>query len=243
MKISERQLNILMAIIEQYSEVPSPVGSVNLARLFDVSSSTIRLEMTHLEKMGLIKQPHTSAGRIPTDKGYRVYVNYLNENRQEHCLVPINDRAKQAFAKKIAGSGNHSNLIIRRAVKALSDMTDNLGFATIDNQIYSCGLSNLFSQPDFTNRRELVELSDLIDNLEPWLSEVKPNKSISVFIGAENPIGKQSGASLIISRFNSPFSEQSYIGVLGPTRQSYARVMMAVEQTGRLLEDLLDNAE
>jgi heat-inducible transcriptional repressor len=78
--MTERQVQILAAIIEQYAEIASPVGSVTLAKLFGVSSATIRAEMAKLEEFGFIAQPHTSAGRVPTDKGYRFYVNakYLN---------------------------------------------------------------------------------------------------------------------------------------------------------------------
>lgn len=238
--MTNRQMQILIAIIEEYSEIASPVGSVTLAKLFNVSSATIRLEMAKLEVLGLIAQPHASAGRIPTDKGYRVYVNYLNENRKNEIHPARTDnRVKQAFARQIIGSGEKADLMIRRAVKGLAEMTDNLGFATIGNQIYTCGLANLFNQPDFQEREDLLALSGLIDNLEPWLEEARPNSSINVFIGSENPIGKESGASLIISKFNSPYSSRSYIGVLGPTRQSYAKVMQLVEQTGQLLEEIL----
>ncbi len=240
MKISDRQFKILVEIIEQYSEVAAPVGSVTLAKLFNVSSSTIRLEMSKLEQMGLIEQPHTSAGRIPTDKGYRLYVNHLNANRRDSQPVVTDNRLKQAFAQKIA-AGVKTDKMIRQAVKGLADVTGNFGFATMGDQIYSCGLTNLFNRPDFVDRDDVLALSNLIDNLEPWLRETQPNQSISVFIGSENPIGKQSGASLIISKFNSPYSHRSYIGVLGPTRQSYAKVMSLVEQTGYLLEDLLND--
>ena len=74
MEITSRQAKILAAIIEQYAEIAVPVGSVTLAKLFGVSSATIRSEMARLEDMGLIEAPHTSAGRIPTDKGYRLYI-------------------------------------------------------------------------------------------------------------------------------------------------------------------------
>ena len=88
-------------------------------------------------------------------------------------------------------------------------------------------------------------MASLLDNLEPWLRETAPNDVLNVFIGSENPIGRDSGSSLIISRFNSPYSDHSYIGVLGPTRQSYARVMMLVLEAGRMLEHVLreDNNE
>src|SRR5476651_338457 len=81
--MTPRQARILQAIVEQYAEVASPVGSSLLAKAFDVSSATIRAEMAELERLGFIHQPHTSAGRIPTDKGYRFYVNNLAENDQK----------------------------------------------------------------------------------------------------------------------------------------------------------------
>jgi heat-inducible transcriptional repressor len=78
-----------------------------------------------------------------------------------------------------------------------------------------------------------------LDNLEPWLREAAPNEPLNVYIGSENPIGKTSGASLIISRFRSPYSDRSYIGVLGSTRQSYAKVMRLVRHAGAMLEEVL----
>ena len=77
--MTERQAKILAAIIEQYAELATPVGSVLLAKLFDVSPATMRSEMAKLEEMGYLRQPHTSAGRVPTDKGYRLYVNSIAE--------------------------------------------------------------------------------------------------------------------------------------------------------------------
>src|SRR5262249_58124601 len=78
--MSDRQRQILNAIVEQYAEVASPVGSSLLAKAFGVSSATVRAEMAELERLGYIMQPHTSAGRVPTDKGYRQYVNSLSQS-------------------------------------------------------------------------------------------------------------------------------------------------------------------
>ena len=78
MEMTERQKQILCQVIEEYAETASPVGSVTLAKLFGVSPATVRAEMARLEVLGLIAQPHTSAGRVPTDAGYRFYVNNLD---------------------------------------------------------------------------------------------------------------------------------------------------------------------
>jgi heat-inducible transcriptional repressor len=181
--MTERQQAILLAVVEQYAEVASPVGSNLLAKVFDVSSATVRAEMAELERLGYIDQPHTSAGRVPTDKGYRFYVNHLSEQ------MPSADE--------------------RRGEK------------------------------EFMHPGQVQEVARLLDNLEPWLKEAAPNDPLSVYIGRENPIGRGAGCSLIISRFRSPYSDRSYIGVLGPTRQSYRDVTALVARAGRALEDAL----
>lgn len=235
--MTERQIAILTAIIEQYAEVASPVGSVTLAKLFNVSSATIRSEMAKLEEAGFITQPHTSAGRVPTDAGYRFYVNLLT-NQQEEPAKLI-DRSARAIEARVSTHGTRADRAIRSAVDSLVDLTQNLGLATIGDELYLAGMGNLFSQPEFMGGVHAQNVARLLDNLEPWLREAAPNEPLNVFIGSENPIGKSSGATLIISRFRSPFSDNSYIGVLGPTRQSYARVMRLVRQTGAMLEEVL----
>lgn len=232
--MTERQAKILRAIVEEYAEVASPVGSSLLAKVFEVSSATIRAEMAELEKTGLITQPHTSAGRIPTDKGYRFYVNSVSEMPE----TAIERRAERALTSRVEGGGLPERTI-RNTVDTLVDLTHNLGLATIGSQLYMSGLSNLFGQPEFSSGNQAQEVARLLDNLEPWLHEAAPNKPLSVYIGAENPIGRNSGCSLIISRFRSPYSDHSYIGVLGPTRQSYKGTMGLVQHAGQALEEVM----
>ena len=247
MNITPRQTQILVAIIEQYAEVASPVGSVTLAKLFEVSSATIRSEMAKLEELGLITQPHTSAGRIPTDKGYRFYVNRLTEENQggdEQILLNASNskdnlRGFRAISSRVSAQNDRADHAIRSAVDSLVEITGNLGLATIGDQLYMNGIYNLFSQPEFESGEAVQSVAQLLDNLEPWLREVSPNEPLNVYIGSENPIGKSSGASLIISKFESPFSENSYIGVLGPTRQNYGKVVRLVQKTGEFLEEIL----
>lgn len=232
--MTERQDKILRAIVEEYAEVASPVGSQLLAKIFNVSSATIRSEMAILEKLGFIVQPHTSAGRIPTDQGYRYYVNQTSESGSNEP----SSRGERALTARI-GEGSVPERTIRNTVDTLVELTHNLGLATIGKQLYMSGLSNLFGQPEFIHPAQVQEVARLLDNLEPWLREAAPNKPLSVYIGSENPIGRNSGCSLIISKFSSPYSDKSFIGVLGPTRQSYKKVMSLVENAGQLLERAL----
>ncbi len=247
MKLTTRQEQILFAIIEEYAEIATPVGSVTLAKLFNVSSATIRAEMARLEEAGYIAQPHTSAGRVPTDAGYRYYVNTLAEQpdgveslsqaTSYHEEKPI-ERANRVLEVRI-GSQTRADSAIRGAVDSLVDLTGNLGLATIGDQLYISGIGRLFTQPEFLDSERVQSVAKLLDNLEPWLREAAPGQALNIFIGQENPIGKTSQASLIISRFRSPYSDRSYIGVLGPTRQNYAKVMSLVRCAGVLLEETL----
>ena len=230
MEISERQRQILNSIVEEYAETASPVGSVMMAKLFGVSPATIRAEMARLEALGLIAQPHTSAGRVPTDAGYRLYVNGLEGKEYEH--------AERAIERRVSAQ-TQTDAAIRRAVDSLVELTGNLGLATIDGQLYLAGISRLFTQPEFVDTRRVQAVAKLLDNLEPWLREAAPGQALNIFIGQENPIGRNSEVSLIISKFRSPFSDRSYIGVLGPTRQNYAKAMSLVKYTGRMLEEIL----
>lgn len=235
MTMTDRQQKILSAVVEQYAEVASPVGSSLLAKVFNVSSATIRSEMAELERWGYISQPHTSAGRIPTDKGYRFYVNVLSDSSQG--VLPER-RGEKALAARVQQAGVPERMI-RNAVDTLVELTHNLSIATIGNQLYMSGLSNLFGQPEFINGGQVRQVAQLLDNLEPWLREAAPNEPLSVYIGHENPIGRSAGCSLIICRFSSPFSDSSYIGTLGPTRQSYRDGMTLVARAGQELEEML----
>jgi heat-inducible transcriptional repressor len=231
--MTDRQAKILSAIIEQYAEVASPVGSVMLAKIFDVSSATVRNDMAELELAGYIAQPHTSAGRIPTDKGYRFYVNHITNS----SMTSAERGAERALTARM--NGGSTERVIRNTVDTLVELTHNLGLATLGDQLYMSGLSNLFGQPEFIQPGQVQEVARLLDNLEPWLREAAPNEPLNVYIGRENPIGRSSGCSLIISKFRSPYSDRSYVGIVGPTRQSYRSVMNLVRQAGEMLEESL----
>lgn len=249
MSLTPRQEKILFAIIEEYAELATPVGSVTLAKLFQVSSATIRSEMARLEEAGYIAQPYTSAGRIPTDAGYRYYVNRLSEQSNSEPsfqhIAPLSQKADRPATRGSRvlelriSSQARADYAIRGAVDSLVELTGNLGLATIGDQLYISGISRLFTQPEFLDVERVRAVAKLLDNLEPWLREAAPGQPLSIFIGQENPIGKTSQVSLIISRFRSPYSDRSYIGVLGPTRQDYAKVMSLVRFAGQSLEEAL----
>ena len=119
--------------------------------------------MAHLEEAGFITQPHTSAGRIPTDKGYRHYVNHIAAEDIKET------RAQKALASRVHDGGLPERTI-RNAVDTLVEVTNNLGLATIGKQLYMSGLSNLFGQPEFMHPGQVQQVAGLLDNLETWIT-------------------------------------------------------------------------
>ena len=122
MELDERKLKILQAIIKNYLETGEPVGSRTISKFTDLnlSSATIRNEMSDLEELGYIVQPHTSAGRIPSDKGYRLYVDTMMQSRRqevEQMWDALNDKADkmeallQQVAKLLAVNTNYATLV------------------------------------------------------------------------------------------------------------------------------------
>ncbi|MCA9342268.1 transcriptional regulator, partial [Candidatus Saccharibacteria bacterium] len=167
----------------------------------------------------------------------RTYVNGITEAQLSDA--PLLDRGSKALEARVHSQNTRADRAIRGAVDSLVELTHNLGMATIGDELYMNGIGNLFSQPEFLTGNHTQQVARLLDNLEPWLREAAPNEPLNVYIGAENPVGKTSGATLIISKFRSPFSDHSYIGVLGPTRQNYERTMRLVSHAGKMLEELL----
>lgn len=232
--MSPRQEHILRAIVEQYAEVASPVGSSLLAKLFDVSSATIRSEMAELERLGYITQPHTSAGRIPTDKGYRFYVNGLQE-KDDHQV----SRQAHAIERQIRHSGE-AEQAIKNAVQALALATNNLSIGLYRGHTYQYGLAQLFQHPEFYGGQEAFGIAQLVERLPELIDQVyEDNNRVTVYIGQENPIGRSAGASSIIGRVHTP-DGQSFVGVVGPTRQNYNQVVGLVDYVSSTLEKTLN---
>ncbi|SFE48252.1 heat-inducible transcription repressor HrcA [Peptostreptococcaceae bacterium pGA-8] len=125
MELTERKLRILQAIISDYIMSAEPVGSRTLSKKFQlgISPATIRNEMSDLEDLGYLTHPHTSAGRVPSDKAYRLYVNTLMEKHE------LSEMEKQAIANKLKANVNEFDKTIEHAAKLLSEITNLTSFA------------------------------------------------------------------------------------------------------------------
>lgn len=131
MDLTERQLNILRAIVKDYIETAEAVGSRTISKKYNLgfSAATIRNEMADLEDMGYLIQPHTSAGRIPTQKGYELYVDSLMGSRE------LEEHEKEMLQRCIMNNCGNVDVLIEKLSKILSTLTNYTTVAVYDNSI------------------------------------------------------------------------------------------------------------
>lgn len=230
--MDSRKEAILEAIIREYISTGQPVGSLGLvARYqFPYSTATVRAEMAELERLGFLHHPHTSAGRVPTEKGYRYFVKLINEEEQ---LLGREARVAQKRLEAMRGSYERR---LEAASGIVSDLTRNMGFAGLPGEVFSSGLSYLFAQPEFLEPTQVLRAAELIDNLGRLFEETPEELGTRIFIGSESPISKSSGCSIIISELATPFG-RGYLGVLGPMRMAYDRNLSIIKEVKNILEE------
>lgn len=218
--LKERKNNILNSIIESYIETAEPVGSKGLSGFFGFSSATIRGEMARLEKEGLITQPHTSAGRIPTEKGLREYVYSLKidiSKVKNPNGGPLGDDIK-GFAEKKG---------MDKVLKLISSISGgNTAFYITPKSIRYYGLSETLKQKEFDEKDKVIRFAKVIDNLPDFvqLLEFDEGSPVKVYIGKENIYKFAQDFSTIAVYF--PFGKElCVLGVLGPVRMPYRKII------------------
>src|SRR3972149_5581815 len=146
MDLTERQKQLLREIIESYIETGVPVGSETIEKESNmgVSPATIRNEMVKLTALGYLRQPHTSAGRIPTSMGMKFYVDQLMEERS----LSLQDEV--SIKEELGEQKEHFNKLLRHTAKVLADQTHSLALATDEeNDVYAAGMANILDMPEF----------------------------------------------------------------------------------------------
>lgn len=215
MSISERQEKILLALIKEYVKTAQPLSSSFLVEKYNlgISSATARNDMAELEEGGYIFQPHTSAGRIPTDKAYAYYVeNYL-----------LNKEGDFKTSKSLADLKFSSEDDFKKTAKAIAEISKNAVFwAFHKNDLYYTGVSNLFIQPEFKASEVVCDISVIIDRMEEIIADIFDGLKMGeqVFIGPNNPFGNF--LSSVVLKYNRE-GKTGVIGLLGPMRMDYER--------------------
>lgn len=234
----DRKQEILRAIVKHFVETAEPVGSktILVSYRFNVSPATIRNDMANLEKEGLIYQPYTSAGRIPTDEGYRLYVDEIADYKAEKkkALIKLNVLREQYQNEKVKEQ-------VYDAVNLLARATDGVSFATTpDNErTFYLGLSNALRQPEFAsgniNASQVIEVLERDDYFRRLLEELKTDDTVKTYIGKENILEQIQSCSLMVTDYEKD-GFKGYIGILGPTRMNYPFNRALLEEVKSLFE-------
>ena len=241
--MDSRQETILRHIVEDYIESAAPIGSVFLARKYDmgVSPATIRNEMAELTNEGYLQQPYTSAGRIPTARAYKLFVDMFLEEAMFALDGEIERRIRQALIR--------STLEVRRIGRVLADSSKNvvLSGSLSKEEFYIDGLRYLLQQPEFMEQsgdmfRMLGMLEEMNDEFIGRLRNIfeRATEDIDVFIGRENPFMKDVECSVIISSLSLPSSQDTVVAIVGPLRMHYRENISLLENLRKLSKAIYD---
>lgn len=249
--LSDRKQQLLNVIVEDYVNTAKPVGSQFIAdeHGFDVSSATIRNEMKELEDLGYIAQPHTSAGRIPTAKGYRYYVKHfmdkdtaLGQNIQAQL-----DRLISGYMPSGASSGMSSGAEldeeqrVKVLAKALAELSQEAVLVRLGRHNYFyTGISNIFAKPEFNDTSMMYSLSELVDHLDDVLDTVQVQTTVDIYIGDQNPISSLCSTVITEYRMVDRSTDNDITGVvaiLGPMRMNYQRNYGLLKYSQQLLSN------
>ena len=229
---TDRRLEILRAIVDEYVETQEPVGSKAIAekRALGISPATIRNEMAVLEEEGFITQPHTSAGRIPTDRGYRLFVDKLS------AVKPLSTAERRAIETFLEGAHDLDE-VVKRSAKLLADITKQVAVVKYPKIGDSLGREMMAISGTANLARSGEDLgpalSPILEALEEQvvllrlLSDSHP--TVHVTIGSEQQDMNLQTTSLVTVGYGSDAS----LGILGPTRMDYAGSMAAVSAVAR----------
>jgi heat-inducible transcriptional repressor len=337
--LSERSRQILEAIVEDYIVTAEPIGSRTITRRHGLSLSpaTVRNVMADLEEMGFLVSPHTSAGRVPTDKAYRFYVDSLvgvnriaREEREEirkSCSLTGRDvgevlketskmlssvshymgvvmgprftanvfrqiefvklSGKKILAILVSQSGSVQNKIIEtdeelnvadltRMANYLNDILKGLTIAQVkkrileemqeekirydallaralelsrqtlegtDTEVFIEGQANILEQPEFADvakMKEIIRAFEEKGQLLALLERCMAAEGVQIFIGSESHMNRMSGMSLVTATYVTGKDTLGILGVIGPTRMGYAKIIPIVDYTAKQVSRLLE---
>ncbi len=232
--LDDRKQKVLQIIVEDYVDSAEPVGSkaVTEKHHIEASPATIRFDMADLEKKGFIKKPHTSAGRIPSDKGYRFFIDQIMEIEELAMKEIESIRASIARTDK-----DHLLEIVGDLLSNLSGNTSIVITSDRQNNLYVSGISRMLRQPEFNMSERICDVIETIEkhsSISNILNEYveEHDDDYSIHVGEENHQKALKKCSVAAT----PFKGKGIISVIGPTRMDYKKISSILRCFADMLE-------
>lgn len=234
--LTQRQIEILKQIVKEYIESANPVGSETLEKKYDVgvSPATIRNEMAAMVKKGYLAKPHTSAGRVPTPKALKLYVNELMKEKELSVAEEV--EAKE----KVWDMREKESDFMRTATQRLAEKTGTLAVAKNDDGAFFCsGYSHILEMPEFYDIDVTKNLLNLLDN-QSYFDSVfgRITEKFAVILGDDMELELFKPYSFVFSKFHTRGNHDGMIGVVGPARLRYENIVPLVRYYGSLIEEV-----
>jgi len=222
--MSDRKKFLLETIVKEYVKTAQPVSSGMLVDKYklDLSPATVRHEMMELEEEGYIYQPHTSAGRVPTEATYELFSAELKAGKNRKHL-------KEGESKLLENIFQREETAYKQTAKAIAELSSAAVFwAFHKNDLYYTGLSNLLTQPEFRVTAAVYDVSIVIDRMEEIIDGMFEKLGVGeqVLIGSKNPFGDFLSTVLVKYKNNN---QDGVFGILGPLRMDYGRNLALTE--------------
>ncbi len=235
-----RRRAVLAAAINLYIHDAQPVASEDIADNFDLSSATIRNIFSELEEHGLLAHPYTSGGRIPTEKGYRYYVDFLLS--QMDLLDEEKRRIVREFKKEIRKLEDALEET-SEVISAITRYTGIVSFIEWQDKLFYRGLSRILEHPEFRDAEKIRLLVRMIEDKQRLLDVINRefDEKVKVYIGKELGCREMENCSLIVSNYKVKNKPSGKIAVLGPVRMEYSHIIPALEYISGVLTEVLDN--
>ncbi len=240
MDLTDRQKDLLKAIVETHVKTGEPVGSETIEKEFNlgVSPATIRNEMVRLTEGGFLKQLHTSAGRVPTSMGFRIYIQELMKEKE----LPVS--AEVQMKQGIFQKRHQENQLLKEAVRMLAGKCQMLAMAVNeDEELFYAGAAYILDWPEFEDidvTRFVLSLFDEYPTLKEIIGKAVGPDPMHILFGDELGYEHLTPTGFVFCKFEG-HAKNGIVGVIGPARMNFPLVLPYVRFTSSIISQALHN--
>lgn len=232
--MTKREEQILMAIISEFMKSAEPVGSAVVSDKYHVKASpaTIRNEMSRLGEMGYLQKEHFSAGRLPTALGIRYFLERLMKEKDLDYMQEV------TIKQMLHESRFERDKLLRRAVSWTAETLNCAALALMSDSVILAGIPEVLDYQEFQDIQTLKDILSIVENVEilrDILARGARDREVKVIIGEESGFRTFHSCAIVFGNFKLHRGEIGALGVLGPSRMNYPKVLPTVRSVAQML--------